>query len=96
MRQVLIGDLMAAARVIVPLPAQDRRPVLRRLLAETHAAHLYAKRFGRPHRLWGNGSLMARAMAIQPEPVPPWGRPLRAALAEVIAALQERDRFNHS
>ena len=36
------------------------------MLHEAHAAHLYYKRMGRPHKDWGNGSLMARAnMAVQ-------------------------------
>ena len=61
MRRVLIGDLLVAASVIGA--ASDPRRTTQTLLAEADAAHRYAKRFGRPHPLWGNGSLMARALA---------------------------------
>ena len=66
MRRCLIGDIMAAATVLAAadLPAMQISGA--RLIAEADAAHRYAKRHGRPHGLWGNGSLMARAMA---EPV---------------------------
>ena len=62
MRRLLIGDLLAAARVLAPVAPAGRGRVMDRLLREAHAAHLYAKRFGRDHPLWGNGSLMARAL----------------------------------
>ena len=64
MRRVLIGDLLAAAAVIGA--AADPAQTSRSLIAEADAAHRYAKRFGRPHPEWGNGSLMARAAATQP------------------------------
>lgn len=63
MRRCLIGDILAAASV---LPAADLLQMQisgARLIAEADAAHRYAKRLGRPHPAWGNGSLMARAMA---------------------------------
>lgn len=63
MRRCLIGDILAAASV---LPAADLRQMQisgARLIAQADAAHRFAKRFGRPHPVWGNGSLMARAMA---------------------------------
>lgn len=63
MRRCLIGDIMAAASVIGAADAQFMQQKALRLLAEADAAHRYYKRFARPHPTWGNGSLMARAMA---------------------------------
>lgn len=61
MHLLLLGDLIAGARVILAVPPQVRAGVVEKLLAQAHAAHLYQKRFARPHPLWGNGSLMGRA-----------------------------------
>lgn len=63
MRRALIGDLLAAARVISDQPPHLRGMVMDRLIYQAHAAHRYMVRFGRPHRQWGDGSLMARALA---------------------------------
>lgn len=63
MRRCLIGDVLAAASV---LPAADLHQMQisgARLITQADAAHRYTKRLGRPHPAWGNGSLMARAMA---------------------------------
>ena len=69
MRRCLIGDILAAASVLAPGDAAQLQINSARLIAEADAAHRYAKRHGRPHAAWGNGSLMARAMAeplVQP------------------------------
>lgn len=63
MRRCLIGDLLAAASAVGCGDAAVLQKNARQLLAEADAAHRYSKRFARPHPLWGNGSLMARAMA---------------------------------
>ena len=63
MRRCLIGDLLAAASVIAAADPALMQISGARLIAEADAAHRYAKRHGRPHPRWGNGSLMARAMA---------------------------------
>ena len=63
MRRALIGDLLAAARVIAAQPPHLRHQAMDRLIYQAHAAHRYMTRSGRPHRLWGDGSLMARAQA---------------------------------
>lgn len=44
-------------------PPVKQFALINRLLDQADAAHRYAKRFGRAHPLWGNGSLMARARA---------------------------------
>jgi len=56
-----MGDICAAARAMMVLPADERACFLELLLGQTHAAHLFHKRKCIPHPKWGNGSLMARA-----------------------------------
>lgn len=63
MRACLVTDLLCAARLVSSAGPDGAGPLARRLIHEAHAAHKYAKRFGRPHPLWGSGSLMARALA---------------------------------
>ena len=85
MRCCLIGDLLAAADCVAGMAGADQARLLARLLAEAHAAHRYSRRFGRPHPLWGDGSLMARVLA---EPQAPARGPLDlAALAAVATSL---------
>lgn len=66
MRRCLIGDILVAASALTPAGLPQMQISGARLIAQADAAHRYAKRHGRPHPRWGNGSLMARAMA---EPV---------------------------
>lgn len=89
MRPVLLGDLVAAACAIYPLPEAARAAEAARMLAQARAADVYRKRFGRGHPLWGNGSLMAVACARPRirEPFLNDGTYLRC-LAVVIAALE--------
>jgi len=62
-RPVISADLTAAARVLVPTPDEARPAVMRLLIAQAEAADRYRKRFGRAHPEWGNGTLMAAALA---------------------------------
>jgi serine O-acetyltransferase len=64
------GDLTALARHLLTLAAPDRPKACARLMAQADAADRYRKRMGRAHPLWGNGTLMARALGLphQPEP----------------------------
>lgn len=61
MRTVLMGDIVAAARALLAIRPSARADFMDGLLAEAHAAHQFHKRKGKPHPIWGNGSLMARA-----------------------------------
>lgn len=63
MRYCLVDDLLVGARMLSRLSVDQRAQQADQLLHEAHAAHLYTKRFGQPHPVWGNGSLMARALA---------------------------------
>lgn len=85
MRRCLIGDLLAAADCVAGMAGAERRRHLARLLDEAHAAHRYARRFGRPHPVWGDGSLMARVLAERP--AAELGLLDLAALADVAASL---------
>ena len=63
MRRCLPGDLIEAATLIAASETCDKSAICATLIDQADAAHRYAKRFGRAHPLWGNGSLMARALA---------------------------------
>ncbi|MFC2967851.1 DUF7742 family protein [Acidimangrovimonas pyrenivorans] len=91
MRQVLPGDLVAAALVLRALPEAERDGALRRLLEEADLADRYRKRLGRPHPDYGNGSLMAAALRHRPGGEPFLSDPAYLdALGRVIAALRAR------
>ncbi|WP_136442345.1 hypothetical protein [Pacificoceanicola onchidii] len=62
MRPVLHGDVRAAARALLSVPACAREGLARRLVAQAEAADRYRKRMGRAHPFWGNGTLMAAAL----------------------------------
>lgn len=61
MRPVLHGDVVAAACALLARPDAERPVLMQRMLSEAAIADLYRKRLGRPHPIWGNGSLMAAA-----------------------------------
>lgn len=63
MRPVLHGDVTAAARALLMVPDAAREALCRRMIEEADFADRYARRMGRPHRDWGNGTLMAAARA---------------------------------
>lgn len=67
MRALLHGDVVAAARAIYAMPGYERRQAVRRLLNEAEWADRHRADTGRAHPFWGDGSLMAAALAA---PVP--------------------------
>lgn len=95
MRRAMLGDAIAAALVLRAVPDGARAARCAAMLARAHAADLWRKRLGRAHPAWGNGSLMALAMA---EGAGRAGGPgmadpaYLAALAVVIDALGARAR----
>ena len=70
MRPVMHGDLTALARHLLTLAAPDRPKACAQLMAQADAADRYRKRMRRAHPLWGNGTLMARALALPHLPEP--------------------------
>jgi hypothetical protein len=65
MRTILLGDIVGAARALLALPKEGRSGCLDLMITQSHAAHLFQKRLKKPHPIWGNGSLMARANTEQ-------------------------------
>lgn len=88
MRRCMLDDLLACARRLSIEAAEQRPDMARRMIDQAHAAHHYAKRFGRPHPYWGNGSLMTRALADGPFPP----QPLCLGSLAVIAAAVDQFR----
>lgn len=70
MRKVLMGDVIAAARVLRGVPRGRRPAVLRGLLQAARRAEGHRKATGRAHPALGNGSLMAAAHRLKPDPEP--------------------------
>lgn len=66
MRRCMLDDLLAGAGRLAAEPPARRPELARQMLMEAHAAHHYMRRTGRSHPRWGNGSLMARALAELP------------------------------
>ncbi|MCA0202835.1 MAG: hypothetical protein LCH92_00715 [Proteobacteria bacterium] len=63
MRPVTLTDLAAAARVLLALPEQQRRAGMAALIAGAEAADRYRQTTGRLHPAYGNGTLLAAALA---------------------------------
>ncbi len=70
MRPVLHGDVSNAARALLNVPQMLRADLCVRMIREADAADAFARREGRLHPLWGNGSLMsaARKRVLADEP----------------------------
>ncbi len=60
---MLIGDVIAVARVLFVLPERDWTSCVDRLIWQAKVADRYRRRLGRPHPAWGNGSLLAATCA---------------------------------
>lgn len=63
MRPIQHGDLTAAARALLPVPIARRARTIQTLLHQAEAADRFRKKLGRVHPNWGNGTLMAAALA---------------------------------
>lgn len=100
MRTTLLGDVVAAARVLLALSPKSYDAIIDQMLVEAHAAHIYFKQLGRPHPLWGNGSLMGRA-ALMPQmrerfsSDPAYLMALRAVIEGMLRRVVEMDAHAH-
>jgi hypothetical protein len=93
MRPVLHGDLVAAARVLLDLPVDQRPFRMQQLIDAADLGDRYRRRFGRPHPRFGNGSLMAAAAAWPMRTEPPLdSSDYLDCLGRVIEALLARHR----
>ncbi|MCJ7873735.1 hypothetical protein Q4577_13335 [Marinovum sp. 2_MG-2023] len=84
MRPVLHGDVTAAARAMLMVPAEAREGLCRRMIEEADFADRYAKRLGRAHRDWGNGTLMAAARVRPLAAEPPLGEDAYCRCLETV------------
>lgn len=70
MSPLVHGDVTAAARVLLSVPAASREALAVRLLREAACADAHRLSTGRAHPVWGNGTLMSAALAHGPAPEP--------------------------
>ncbi|MBD3662940.1 hypothetical protein [Sulfitobacter aestuariivivens] len=70
MRSVRHSDVVTAARALLAVPAARRGALCGRILREADWADRFTRRLGKPHPLWGNGTLLAaaRQYMLAPEP----------------------------
>lgn len=62
MRRLLLSDVIHLATALAAYETPARGAILDDWIDQTRAAAKYQRRFGRPHRLWGDGSLTSRAL----------------------------------
>ena len=87
MRPVTLGDLCAAARALLAHPDPDWPQVMATLLATADAADHHRLTHGTSR--FGNGTLMAAALATAPPPAPEIADPRHlAALEAAIRAVR--------
>lgn len=70
MRPACHGDVVAAARALRALPGPEREGGLLRLMRAADWADRFRLYHRRKHPYWGDGSLMAAALAEDPPPEP--------------------------
>lgn len=87
MRPVGLGDLSAAAGALAAVAPARRAGLMAILIAEAETADRFRRRHGRPHPDFGNGTLMAAALARPQARLAPGGREGLAALAQALEAV---------
>ena len=85
MRALGFADLAAAARVLSGVPPEERGARAAALFARAHAADRFRKRMGRPHAIWGPGTL---AGATGPGTIDPRCASDLAAIEVVLLGLR--------
>ena len=70
MRPVQLADIEVASRVLLAVPAVDRAAVMSDILDRAALADTYRQNTGRPHPVYGVGSLMSAASAYTQVPRP--------------------------
>ena len=93
MQPVTLGDLAAAARVLLARPQAQRPAAMAALIARAEAADRLRRAEGRHHPLYGNGTLMAAALAHpRADPTHPGGEDFLACLALATEAALDHAR----
>ena len=87
MRPVTLGDLAAAARVLLAQPEALRPAAMAALIVRAEAADSLRRSKGRHHPLYGNGTLMAAALAHPTGEASPGALDYLACLALAAEAL---------
>jgi hypothetical protein len=99
MRQIMIGDVIGVARIAHRLPHGQRAAAIAMLLHRAHSADKAVKRTGRPHRRWGNGSLLAASASTgTPEPFcsePEYLEALIETLSQILHWKSEQSQRRH-
>lgn len=99
MRPILIGDIIAVARSVLDLPRREWANRIIVMLDQAHIADKVTKRTGRPHPVWGNGSLLS-ASKPKPDRPEPFARDvhyleaLRETLVQILEWKRQR-RISH-
>ncbi len=95
MRPVLIGDLIACARVLLAQPEAQWTEIIARMIRQAKQAETYRIRYRRAHVKWGDGSLMSLAATcpMVREPFLDDTRYLRALRCIIEGLLQEKLSF---
>ena len=75
MRAVLQSDVVSVARVLLRHPADEREALAAELIRRADAADRYARRLGKCHPDWGNGTLLAAAHKAPLAPERAWNDP---------------------
>ena len=83
MRRVLAIDVKAAAAALVKLPEDERGRMCELWIHQADWAHKYMKVNGKPHAVWGNGSLLD-AMHIRDFDVFDFGNPEHCSAMETV------------
>lgn len=96
MRTAFYGDVSAAARVLLRLPAAERLNCVRELMRQADGADRYVRRKKKLHPEWGNGTLRDVAMRNAPAAEPSFDdTDYCACFAMVLSQLQRRPRCAH-
>ena len=70
MAEILFGDVIAAARVLISVPERRWGWALCRMVAEARRARRHFAEHGRQHPHYGDGTLHTAAMRRKPVPEP--------------------------
>lgn len=90
MRSVLYLDVATATRALLGMPEADRETACADMLQQADLADRYARRLGRLHADWGNGTLLAVARKWPLAPEASFNDPAyRACFSLVLQALDK-------
>ena len=96
MRRLLSYEVKAAAAALTKLPLDERERMCDLWLHQADWAHKIMKTTGKPHAVWGNGSL-SQAMHIREFPeFDIQDDDHRGALSVVLACLDKRRMVNQT